>query len=199
MPRTLLTLFLPGLVLGIVGLGMAGARGQSTERKVYTTVGEHGERVYTDQRIPGAKQIEVDTTQTYKAPPATATSGSRTSAPSRVDSSFRYQSCAIAAPANDQTFVNPDSIKVSAVSEPAVRPGDIMSILYDGSAVGAPGSSTATVSPVLRGSHTLSVVIRDAAGATLCSSPSITIHARQPTVSTGNRARQNTAQPRARP
>ena len=206
MRRTALTLIL--LSLGFAQLGRAQDPGsQSTpaptntgDRKVYTTVGKHGERVYTDQKTPGATPVEVDDAQTYKAQrPLATTQGNRSLAPVRQDANFRYQICAIAQPANDQTFVNPESIPIAARSEPAVRPGDIMTILFNGSAVGAPGSPTAVVSPVLRGSHSIAVVIRDAQGATLCSSASVTIHVRQPTVGAGNRARQNTAQPRPRP
>ncbi len=174
----------------------------SGEKQVYTTVGEHGERVYTDQKLPGAKPIEVDSAQTYKAqqpiPNNSAQSG-RSLAPVRPDQNFRYDSCGITQPSSDQTFVNPESVMISARATPDVRPGDVMTILVDGTVVGTPGSPTAKLTPVLRGSHSTSVVIRDPRGVTLCTSPAVTFHARQPTVSTGERARQNTAQPRVRP
>ncbi|HPF28407.1 MAG TPA: hypothetical protein PK159_17610, partial [Steroidobacteraceae bacterium] len=155
MNRKPLTLLLLGASAAFVTVTVAQEQSAPADKQVYTTVGEHGERVYTDQKLPGAQPIEVDSAQTYKAQPPLPNAGAqsgRALAPVRQDPNFRYDSCGITQPSSDQTFVNPESIMISARATPDVRPGDVMTILVDGKVVGTPGSPTAKLTPVLRGS-----------------------------------------------
>jgi hypothetical protein len=154
----------------------------------YTGVGKHGERVFSDQPVPGGKKVELDPAQTYKAPTVRAASGARQATASTP---FQYQSCAIAMPANDETFINPEGVSIAVRLQPGLRAGDTIAIAVDGQQI-ASGQVSARVQPVLRGTHSVSATVRDSSGQVICSSPSSVFHVRQTTVNQGNRARQNT-------
>jgi hypothetical protein len=161
---------------------------QSTSKGTYTGVGKNGERVFSDQPVPGGTKVEMDPAQTYSSPPTSRqTSGPR---PAAVVAPFRYRSCDVASPTRDETLVNPLKVTVTARVIPDLRPGDQIFIAVDGKQL-TKGQASAILEPAFRGTHTASVSVRDSDGATICSSQSV-FHVKQPTVNQGNRARQNT-------
>jgi hypothetical protein len=148
----------------------------------YTGVGQHGEKVFSDQPLPGGKTVEVSPPQTYKAPPAPRV-------PSTVQTRaapFRYTVCNIASPAHDTALVNPDIVVVTARIEPMLRSGDTVSITMDGTQISS-SNSTVRVKKPQRGTHSLAVTIRDESGATICTSAPAAFHVRLPTVNQVNR------------
>jgi hypothetical protein len=159
----------------------------------YTGVGKNGERVFSDQPIPGGQKVETpSSTNTYKSPTSRATPGAQARPGAER---FQYQACAIAQPANDQVFVNPESVSIAVRTVPDLRSGDVVTITVDGKQLSS-GQMSARLAPVFRGSHSVTAMVRDTAGNVVCSAPAITFHARQPSVNQGNRARQNTNTPR---
>jgi hypothetical protein len=150
---------------------------------VYKWVDDNGVVHYSDQPHENSEKIQVQAPQTYSAPRA---GNRRSSSQSRESNAGGpvYRRCAISQPANDESFVNADSVGVGVSIEPGVRPGDQVVILLDGQRVnGLPPSGTQfTLSPVDRGSHTVQAVVQDANGQTLCASGSVTFHVHQPSV-----------------
>ena len=86
----------------------------------------------------------------------------------------QYQGCAIAQPADDQTFTNVEALTVVVRTDPALRPGDQVFL-----AAGRARRSMAarrpaaqfTLTPVDRGTHTLQAVVRDSDGGLMCQTP----------------------------
>jgi hypothetical protein len=64
---------------------------------------------------------------------------------------------------------------------PGLQPGHSVFLTYDGSPVVGYGP-TWTISPVLRGSHTLGGGVRDPDGRTVCTVSPVTFHVRQPSL-----------------
>ena len=151
---------------------------------VYKWVDENGVVHYSDQPHENAEKVELKAPQTY-TPSKTSDSsrvparGSRPPAPAPA-----YQSCSVSEPANDQVFMNTDTVNAGVTIQPAVRPGDTAVVTLDGQPVpGVPASGGQfTISPVDRGTHTIQMVVRDPSGATVCSSASVTFHVQQPSL-----------------
>ncbi|HXY76462.1 MAG TPA: DUF4124 domain-containing protein [Steroidobacteraceae bacterium] len=151
---------------------------------VYRWVDENGVVHYSDTPHPDAEKVHVDSVQTYKAPaaPAAAATTPGPSAPASVP--VAYQSCAIAAPVDDSTLMNPDSLTVVVHTEPALHSGDQVAIQMDGQPIpGLPTTGTTfTISPVDRGTHTVTAVVRSSQGTLVCQSSGVTFHVQQPSV-----------------
>ncbi len=127
-------------------------------------VEKDGTKTYSDRPIPGGEPIDVKPAQGYSAPASSGISSRPPAAGSRTNSS--YQSCAVT-PENDSTFTNPETVPISLVTNPSVRPFDTVIMTVDGQSVGQPGTVSYTMAaPVNRGTHTVSVTITDQFGRT---------------------------------
>jgi hypothetical protein len=75
-------------------------------------------------------------------------------------------------------------VDAAVVTNPAVRPGDEVVLLLDGSRVAnfPPGGGTTTISPIERGSHSLQAIVRDGNGQVVCQTANITFTVLQPSV-----------------
>jgi hypothetical protein len=123
--------------------------------------------------------VQLAAPQTYSAPPRPAASASspRTAPPPPAPA---YQSCALVAPTNDQTFPNALSVTASVQPVPPQRAGDQLLLLLDGTRVpGLPTTGTSFTFPIERGSHSLQVVVQDSDGHIVCQSSSVTFHVLQ--------------------
>jgi hypothetical protein len=150
---------------------------------VYKWVDENGVVHYSDQPHENAQKVELKAPQTYSAPKTSGpTQSSRTPAPK--SSASVYQSCSVSEPTNEQVFLNTDTVSAGVTTQPAVRPGDTAVVTLDGQPVpGVPASGGQfTISPVDRGAHSIQMVVKDPAGATVCSSGSVTFYVRQPSL-----------------
>jgi len=148
---------------------------------VYKWVDENGVTHYSDQPHENAQKVTLAQPQTYKAPKPPP---EQPSAPAAPKAPPPYSSCAIAQPANDDTFPNATSVDAAVATNPGVRPGDEVVLLLDGSRVPTfpPSGGGATISGIERGSHSLQVIIRDGNGQVVCQSANITFTVLQPSV-----------------
>jgi hypothetical protein len=148
---------------------------------VYKWVDENGVTHYSDQPHENAQKVTVAQPQTYKAPKPPP---EQPSAPAAPKAPPPYSSCAIAQPANDDTFPNATSVDAAVATNPGVRPGDEVVLLLDGSRVAnfPPSGGTTTISPIERGSHSLQAIVRDGNGQVVCQSANITFTVLQPSV-----------------
>jgi hypothetical protein len=149
---------------------------------VYKWVDENGIVHYSDQPHEHAEKVELKAPQTYSAPRTAAPARSSAADPAR--SGGPYQSCAVSEPANDQMFMNTSEVTAGVTLQPAMRPGDQLIVTMDGQRIpGVPaGGGQFLISPVDRGTHSIQVVVQDAAGKTVCQSPSVTFHVHQPSL-----------------
>lgn len=163
------------------------ATAASAATTMYRSIGPNGEPVLSDRPSPGAVPVQVDV-----APPVSGSSsgasGSAYASGKRVDDKepFRYSSCEITNPANDQTFVNVQSVLVGGKLEPTQRPGDTVLLVLDGKRLEQANTLSWRLEPVFRGSHTVNLIVTDSRGLTICQSNGVTFHVRQPTILTPN-------------
>jgi hypothetical protein len=162
--------------------GLLGACTVASAATVYKWVDENGVTHFSDQPHENAQKVELKAPQTFSAPKSSAPS--RPTTPSRQPAEKVYQSCGMSEPSNDQVFLNTDTVSAGTSVQPAVRPGDTVLVTMDGAPVpGVPANGGQfTISPVDRGEHTIQMVVKDPTGTTVCSSPSVTFHVRQPSV-----------------
>ncbi|HET7812043.1 MAG TPA: DUF4124 domain-containing protein [Steroidobacteraceae bacterium] len=150
----------------------------------YVRVEKDGTKTYSDRPLPGGQPIDLKPAQTYSAPPSSIGSGGPVTE-GADPSPFRYDGCALS-PRNDETFHSPESVTLSLISSPSLRPGDRVHILVDGAEVGT-GPSVSISNPD-RGAHTVNANITDPAGQVLCTATS-TFHVQRPTLESPARQR----------
>lgn len=142
---------------------------------------------YSDQPHAGAEKIYLGQSQTYSSASAERTAvGSETSRRVRNadDGPFRYDSCAVVQPAQDQVLLDVESATVAVQPRPTKRGGDRVVLSFDGRAI-EPASSEQQefqITPIERGTHTVAATIRDADGKSVCQSAALSFHVRQPSV-----------------
>ncbi|HTD11747.1 MAG TPA: DUF4124 domain-containing protein [Steroidobacteraceae bacterium] len=145
---------------------------------VYKWVDESGVVHYSDQPHENAQLIHLGTPQTYKA-----TNYADPAAAAGAAQQLSYK-CAVTSPADQQTFVNVDTIGVGARVDPPPSEDAQMFVMLDGVMVmGQPTSGAQfTLKNVDRGEHNVSIVMRNAAGKVACQSPAVTFFVRLPSV-----------------
>ena len=151
----------------------------------YRWVDDQGVTHYSDQPHPGADKVALPQPQTYSSPPAAvrgpaAGTTANTRQPADATSSFHYDTCSIAQPADDEVLFDA-AVTVRGQLSPAARQGDKVVLLFDGASMEAPspGQLEFRIEPVERGTHTVSLQVRDGAGRALCHSQPVSFHIRQ--------------------
>lgn len=170
MKRTALAIFLGSL--------LAVSAAQAT---TYVRVEPDGTKTYSDRPIPGGHEVELQSAQTYAAQPAQASGTQGVPKEQQLLAemdNFRYESCDLT-PKNDETFMNPVSVRVGVLLKPLLRAGDMVDMKIDGTAVGGPTTQGFTMQPAFRGTHTVTVQVKDRFGKQLCNS-SVSFHVHQP-------------------
>jgi len=142
--------------------------------KIYKWILPDGSVSYSDQpQVKGAKAVELPPLQTY-SPPPTPSATEQSSAPA-LDLS--YKKVEVVTPKADETVRdNGGTISVQLAIEPALKTGHEVKILVDGKSVGSGRATSASVSNLDRGSHTISATITDADGKVVKSASSVTFH-----------------------
>ena len=149
---------------------------------VWKWVDEKGVTHFSDQPVPGATKMELNSaprsstepTPTY-TPPPTAT---RPTGPA-------YSRLAVASPQQDESIINTGGkVTVRLAASPALAQDHIVSLYLDGARVeGFPPNAMAyELSDVPRGTHTLKVVVSSQQGQLIQESPATTFHVRQESV-----------------
>jgi hypothetical protein len=98
-----------------------------------------------------------------------------------------YTKINIIQPQNSETIRSSQGFLAVAVQiDPALMPGDMMQLLFDGATLGEPQVNPLfQLSGIYRGSHTIAVQIIDANGTVLETSDSITVYMQNPRVGMG--------------
>jgi hypothetical protein len=169
------------ILLGSLALSTAMSTAFAT---TYVRVEKDGTKTYSDRPIPGGTPIEIQSVQTYSAPAAPAQQSSAATREQQLlkdmGEVYRYESCALT-PATEQTFTNPESVSLAVALKPARRVGDVVDLRLDGAPVGGANALSFLVKPVSRGTHTVTVAVKDSYGRALCDASS-TFHVFQPSL-----------------
>ena len=168
-----------------VVLGLAAASAWAAT--VYKWVDEKGVTHYSDQPHPNAAKLDVSTAQTYSASPAPKQDAATKA--TQPEPGATYSNCELYRPENDEVFLNTDTVVAKLRIEPSLKGDDRTMAVLDGKRQRdqAPSATEFTLK-VDRGSHSLTAVIEDAEGKTLCTTAPVTFHVRQPSVQAPNRA-----------
>jgi hypothetical protein len=138
--------------------------------ETYVRVEKDGTKTYSDRPLPGGQPVELQPAQTYSAPPANTSASPdlpREQQLLKEMDDFRYQACTLT-PKSDETFSNPENVTIGVILQPNLRPGDLVDMRIDGTSV--PGNRVSFVMPQpYRGAHTVTVIIKDRYGKTMCS------------------------------
>ena len=176
-------LLLALVLLMLVSSIISGA--QAAQTKIYKTVDEDGNVVFTDmppKSDQDAEQVIVQTPNSFASEEA---SGPReewiveegAEGEELAEELFRYSSVQIVSPANDETVrANDGSVSVVAASRPRMKRGHVMRILIDGSPVQEGSQTTFNLENVDRGTHSVSAEIVDGSGNVLSSSNASVFH-----------------------
>ena len=163
---------------------IACASSVATAATVYKWVDDNGVIHFSDQPHENAEKVQLKAPQTYAAPktpngPSQPSRDVQSGKPAKV-----YQSCSLSEPANDQVYMNTDTVTAGVATQPSVRTGDTAIVTLDGQRVPGvpPSGGQFTISPIDRGTHLMQVTIVDSNGATVCSGPAVTFHVRQPSL-----------------
>ncbi len=143
----------------------------------YRWVDAQGVVHYSDTPQPGAEKLKIQPAQTYSATPAPPQGR-----PIEETAGNVYQSCRVSQPTAEQSFFAPESIPVSLNLQPTLRSEDRLSVTLDGTPLEPLEDSPLhfRISDPDRGAHTLSVTVRDASGAVVCTSPGVTFYVQRP-------------------
>jgi len=168
-----------------LSLAVAAAAGAPPTYRWVDVDGVH----YSDQPHPGAERITLTETQTYssaQADPASASgiAPARAAREPREGGEFRYDTCAVIQPAQDQMLIDVESANVAVNVQPPKRSTDRVVLSMDGQSIEPKSNDQVEflISPIDRGTHTVAATVRGSDGRTLCQSASLTFHVRQPSV-----------------
>jgi hypothetical protein len=155
---------------------------------VYTWKDSQGVVHFSDQPHDGAERVKVPEIQTFSQPSSSQPSDSKADPSSKVDKSKQtYDVVEIIQPENNATIRNNDgSVQVSLKVEPALAPGDLIQLQFDGSAVGEPQANLQfQLSGVFRGAHSVAAQVVNRQGDVLGSSEPVTFFMQRPRVGMG--------------
>jgi Domain of unknown function (DUF4124) len=132
----------------------------------WTWVDTNGQVHFSDRPVPGAQQVELAGAQGFGGQ-TMAQVPARPGSRSTDEAVVPYRSIDIVSPAEQEVLWNIGAmLTVQVRFQPALQPGHRYDLVFDGQARNLNSTSLRVVLPdVFRGTHTLQVVVRDAAGA----------------------------------
>lgn len=149
---------------------------------VWKWVDEKGVTHFSDQPVPGATKMELNSAPasstpapTYTPPPSTST---RPIGPA-------YSRFVIESPQQDEAIINTGGkVTVRIASTPAIAQDHVVYLYMDGALVQdfPSGAMSHEFSDVPRGSHTLKAEVVTRQGATVAQTPPVTFHVRQQSI-----------------
>jgi hypothetical protein len=133
-----------------------------------------GQVHFSDRPVPGARQVELTGAQGFGAPTArpaqVAAAGAQ---PTQGATLAPYREINVSSPAEQQTLWNIGTmLNVQVDMDPPLSPAHRVDLILDGQRRNLNTASLQmTLTDVFRGTHTLQVVVIDAAGAEVMRSP----------------------------
>jgi hypothetical protein len=143
--------------------------------KVYKLVLPDGSVQFSDKPQEGAEEVKLPSVQTFPPPPA-PTNRASPSAPQQ-DAGATYESIKVVSPKPDETLRdNAGTVDVTVALEPSLRSDHTVEIILDGKAIGRGAATSASISNVDRGTHSVSAVVKDADDNVVATAPAVTFH-----------------------
>lgn len=171
------------LVLGLLTVLVAG-HGASAESRIYRTVDEQGNVVFTD--IPpreddeNAEQIIIESPNSFEVEEAIPVPQGQWIVETEdegEEAPFRYDTLEIVSPADDEPVrENAGNITIVTNVSPRLQRGHRVRLLMDGAVAQEGAQATFSLANVDRGTHTIALEIVDGSGSVLIRSADSTFH-----------------------
>ena len=147
----------------------------------WTWVDANGTVHFSDRPVPGARQVELAGAQGFGVA-TPALTGSRPAAPGQT--AAPYQNIEIVSPSDQETLRNiGGSMNVLVQFQPPLQPGHRFDVAIDGQRRNLnTASPRTTVSDLVRGAHSLQIVVIDTAGTELMRSQPRTFFVQQTSI-----------------
>jgi len=169
-------------LLGIIGLSFATS---SMAEGVYKWEDEQGQMHYSDMPRDGATEIDIEPAQTFSgSADARIARNDEGQTGEDADSAGGYKSLKISSPSQEETIWNTGgAVTVRLSLSPALQTGHSVRLYMDGQQLAnLPGRATsAKLSEVERGTHTLRAEVRDSSGNALIKAAPVTFFVKQQT------------------
>ena len=171
------------LAVFAAGLLVAGSGAVAQTVTTYRWVDAQGVVHYQDTPKAGAQVIQLQSAQTYRAPPQSPAATRAASEATQQDPASPYQSCAIADPAPETSLFAPETVSIAVSIAPGLRPGDQVVLTVDGAALQptAAGQQYQVAAPD-RGAHTITAIIRAPDGKVVCRAAPVTFYVQRPSL-----------------
>ena len=143
----------------------------------------NGEMHFSDQPVPGAEQVSIQSSSTYTAPVTAASSSASSS--SKSAAAVSYTNVEIWKPSAEMTVANTAGIvNVSVRVEPELAKDHHLALYLDGRLVPGypPQGLEYELSEVERGAHTLTLAVLDTKGRQITLSAPVQFYVQQPSV-----------------
>lgn len=150
---------------------------------LYKWVDDQGNVHYSDKPQPGATKVHLPKPTTFSAPDTAvtpSTAGAENKAKAAAATAAGYTGFEISSPTADQTFWNVQSVTVTVSVQPALKPGDTVTITLDGKSQGPGQDTSATFDDLDRGEHTVQATLQMAKGGSM-SAKSLTFYIQKTT------------------
>jgi hypothetical protein len=162
----------------------------TAQATTYHWVDKDGVHHYSDTPQKGAEKVDLPKAQTYSAPPAPPVSVVRPPDPTTISSA--RVTCAIVTPKAEETYVNVQSLTVSADGPRGTR----ARLELNGETRTSDNGGSFVISPVARGTYSATVVFEAATpGQALCRTAPVTFYVQQPSLLNPARPRPPGAKP----
>jgi hypothetical protein len=140
-------------------------------------VDQNGQVHFSDRPVPGAKQIELAGAQGFSAPAAPRPAPTASEAPETAP----YRAVNILSPADQETFANNGgNVTVRVAFDPPLQSAHRYDLALDGQRLNRVSATPQmSLTNIVRGEHTLQVIVLDTTGTELMRSPSRTFFVQQ--------------------
>ncbi|HJR71458.1 MAG TPA: DUF4124 domain-containing protein [Gammaproteobacteria bacterium] len=160
----------------------------------WTWVDANGTVHFSDRPVPGARQIELASAQSFGGTVPTPT-GASAAAPNPTAPA--YESIEIVSPSDQETLWNiGGTLNVVVQFQPPLQPGHRFDVAIDGQRRNLnTASPRTTVSDVFRGAHALQIVVIDTAGTEVMRSQPRSFFVQQTSIQSPTNPRNNASPP----
>ncbi|MBI1423971.1 MAG: DUF4124 domain-containing protein [Gammaproteobacteria bacterium] len=150
--------------------------------KIYKKVGPNGDVIYSDQPSSGSEEMKVPSGSSYKPVEPSPSFTPYQPPPKAAAAPAIENTVTITSPKNDEAFWSGSGeLVVTVALERALMPGQALEYQIDGNTLYTGSETSHSFSNIFRGTHVLTVQLKDEAGNTIASKP-VTFHMQRPSI-----------------
>ena len=167
----------------LIVLALAASTGsQAADEGIYRSRDAQGNVIFSDRKPDeSAEPVRLPPTNTMPEVAVPPQSQNATAAPAADDEVVGYRTLAITAPLDGETIVNPAGyVAVVVAVDPPLQERHSLRLLLDGEPAGVPQQGALDLQGLVRGEHTLQLLVVDDAGNRVQESAAVTVQVHRP-------------------